>query len=109
MKSNRSIFWTNTARADLKEIINYIADDNVNNALLVLEKLELKVATLEVQADRGRLVPELVRLDLRQYHELIENPWRIIYRIETSKVFILAVLDSRRDLSSILLQRLIRE
>jgi plasmid stabilization system protein ParE len=109
MMVNKTVFWTKAARSDLEEIINYIASDSVSNALSVLEKLELKAVTLVSQADPGRLVPELSHIDVSQYHELIEKPWRVIYRIEASKVFILAVLDSRRDLSSVLLQRLIRE
>jgi len=106
--SSKSVFWTNTARSDLEEIINFIAADSVSNALSVLEKLEIKVATLASQPDRDRLVPELNHLGVCQYRELIESPWRIIYRIEMNKVFVLAVMDSRRDLASILLQRLVR-
>jgi len=108
MMSDKSVCWTSTARSDLEEIINYIAEDSVSNALSVLDKLEAKAATLSLQPDRGRLVPELSRLGVCQYRELIESPWRIIYRIEINSVFVLAVVDSRRDLASILLHRLVR-
>ncbi len=108
MMSNKTLLWTSTARSDLEEIIAYIADDSVDNALSVLEKLESKIKTLTSQSDRGRVVPELNYLDVCQYRELIENPWRIIYRTEKDNILVLAVLDGRRELSSILLQRLIR-
>jgi len=32
----------------------------------------------------------------------------VIYRVEQNAVFVLAVLDSRRDLQTVLLQRLLR-
>ncbi len=108
MMSNKTVLWTSTARSDLEEIIAYIADDSVDIALSVLEKLESKIKTLTSQPNRGRVVPELNYLDVCQYRELIESPWRIIYRTEKNNILVLAVLDSRRDLSSILLQRLIR-
>jgi plasmid stabilization system protein ParE len=55
------------------------------------------------------LVPELKAVDVLQYRELIEPPWRIIYRIEPDQVMVLAVLDGRRDLRSLLLERLVRD
>ncbi|NBC14420.1 MAG: plasmid stabilization protein, partial [Gammaproteobacteria bacterium] len=38
----------------------------------------------------------------------IERPWRLVYRIETDAVQVMAVLDGRRDLRSVLLERLVR-
>ena len=42
------------------------------------------------------------------YRELIVRPWRIIYRVSTKRVLVLAVLDGRRDLEGLLLSRLLR-
>ena len=42
------------------------------------------------------------------YRELVSRPWRISYRREENTVFVLAVLDSRRELESLLLERLVR-
>ncbi len=106
--SGKLVFWTDTARSDLEEVIGYIAEDSVDKALSILDRLEAKAASLMTQSARGRIVPELASLDVGQYHELIEAPWRIIYRIESDKIFVVALLDSRRDLTSILLQRLIQ-
>jgi hypothetical protein len=61
-----------------------------------------------MQAQRGRIVPELRAVGVLHYRELMERPWRIVYRIGASHVLVLAVLDSRRDLQSLLLERLIR-
>jgi toxin ParE1/3/4 len=54
------------------------------------------------------VVPELRAADVYQYRELIERPWRVVYRIEVEVVLVMAVLDGRRDLRSVLLERLVR-
>jgi plasmid stabilization system protein ParE len=53
-------------------------------------------------------VPELGRLHIQQYRELVSPPHRIIYRVHGSRVLVLAVLDARRSLEDLLLDRLIR-
>jgi plasmid stabilization system protein ParE len=105
--SDKSVFWTRIARSDVDAIINHIAADSVTNAYAVLTKPEKKAASLNTQSARGRIVPELKTIGVSHYRELIVKPWRIIYRIETEKVPIMAVLDSRRDLDHVLLQRLV--
>jgi toxin ParE1/3/4 len=102
------VLWTHTAQQDLGEIIEYIAQDSVVNALEILHTLESKAALLLTLPNRGRIVPELLHTGISQYRELISAPWRIVYRIENRQVLIMAVLDSRRDLQTVLLNRLAR-
>lgn len=92
----------------MTDIIDYIAADSPESASQILLALQKRAQTLATQSMRGRIVPELLAVDVRQYRELIERPWRIVYRIETSRVIVMAVLDSRRDLESLLLDRLSR-
>lgn len=106
--AERRVRWTETARRDLDSIVDYIAEDSIENALAVLDRLRERVDLLTVAAERGRTVPELKDLDVHQYREVIERPWRIVYRIEGDAVLVLAVLDGRRDLRSLLLERLLR-
>ena len=105
----RPVRWAETARGDLNLIVDYIADDSVENAIAVLDLLEQRAHSLSLAAERGRVVPELRAVDVHHYRELIERPWRIIYRIECDQVVVLAVLDGRRDLRSLLLERLLRD
>jgi toxin ParE1/3/4 len=100
--------WTKTARRDLEEIIEFIAIDNITKAMGVLNRIELKADNLKIFPERGRIVPELREVDVFIYHELVIRPWRIIYRRDKSRLFVLAVLDSRRDLSGLLLERFLR-
>lgn len=102
------VLWTHTAQQDLTEIIDYIAQDSVDDALAILHKLESKAALLITLPNRGRVVPELLQTGISQHRERISAPWRIVYRVENRQVLIMAVLDSRRDLQAVLLNRIAR-
>ena len=102
------VSWTHTAQQDLTEIIEYIAQDNIADALAILQKLEIKAGLLITLPNRGRVVPELLHTGISQYRELISVPWRIVCRVENRQVLIMAVLDGRRNLQTVLLGRLAR-
>lgn len=107
-KPRYEILWTETARTDVEEIARFIAHDSIENALAVLDRLEHSVENLAYLPERGRFVPELKQLGVLAYREIIVRPWRIIYRFDVDRVYVLGVLDGRRDLASLLLERLIR-
>ncbi|MDY7225274.1 type II toxin-antitoxin system RelE/ParE family toxin [Hyalangium rubrum] len=100
--------WTQVALTDLEELLDFIAQDNPAAAEAALDRLSQAAQRLEQSPKRGRVVPELSRFELRLYRELIVRPWRIIYRVGQRRVFVLAVLDGRRDLEQVLLARLLR-
>ncbi len=99
--------WASNAENDLIEITAYIASTDPAAALAIFHRIRDRARGLGTQASRGRLVPELRDAGV-QYRELIERPWRVVYRIEPERIFIVAVLDARRDLQTLLLERLIR-
>lgn len=108
----RSLFrvqWSETAVRDLEELVSYVAADSAATAERILKKLESRAQSLKSSPARGRVVPELVHFGIRSWRELIVRPYRIIYRIDAGTVHVLAVLDGRRDLEELLLERLIRE
>lgn len=98
MPVERRVEWTDAARADLRAIVFYIAQDDLQAAFDVADRLEGRAATLSLLSTRGRLVPELRDLGYENTRELIEAPWRIIYRLDEHCVYIHAVVDGRRDL-----------
>jgi len=102
-----SVLWSNIAENDLTNIIEYIANDSLANALKTFKEIKEKAANLHYLPKRGRIVPELQAYGILQYRELIIPPWRIIYRITEKKVYIFSVLDSRQDIEGVLLKRLI--
>ena len=59
-------------------------------------------------ANRGHIPPELERVGVYEYREIYFKPYRIIYQIVESDVYIHCVLDSRRDLEDLLQERLLR-
>ena len=101
--------WAAIAEQDLTAIIKYIHSDNPLAAKDSLERIKAKVSNLESLPHRGRIVPELMQQGILQYRELIIPPWRIIYRISDSNVYVFAVFDSRQNVEEILLNRLVRE
>ena len=102
------VLWTEAARLDLERIVEFIAEENPASALTALARVERRCQTLAALPERGRIVPELRAVDVLTYRELIEGPWRIVYRHDIDQVHVMAVLDARRELSSLLLERLVR-
>jgi addiction module RelE/StbE family toxin len=103
-----TVYWSKIAQDDLIEIIEYISLDSYNIAEDIFKKIKKQTIKLENFPERGRTVPELDFHNINNYRELIITPWRIIYRIEEHKVYILAVIDSRRNFEDIILKRLMR-
>ncbi|MEW6110089.1 MAG: type II toxin-antitoxin system RelE/ParE family toxin [Nitrospirota bacterium] len=97
--------WAQPASKDLDNILDYISQDNVDNAITIFEKIKSKCNTLNQFPDRGRIVPELKAYGILSYRELIISPWRVIYRASDQKVYVLAIIDSRRSMDDILIER----
>ena len=103
-----TVEFTAVAQDDLQAIAEFIAGDNPDAALRVVEQIAARCTTLKQMPERGRVVPELAAVGLHTYRELVLSPWRILYRISGLTVFVLAVLDGRRNLEDILLERVVR-
>ena len=103
------VLWAETARRDLAGIVEFVAEESGSaRALAVLDRVERRCETLATLPGRGRIVPELRLVGVHNFRELIEGPWRIVYRLDVDHVYVTAVLDARRDLASLLLERLVR-
>ncbi len=100
-----AVEWSGAAGTDLLNIIEYISEDSTDTAISIFEKIRSKCETLNRSPERGRIVPELKEYGITSYHELIVKPWRIIYRISDSKIYVLAVIDSRRNIEDVLIER----
>jgi len=107
-KRSPRIVWTFTAEKDLWGIVEFISGDDVPAALDVLRRFQERAAALDKFPGRGRIVPELDQHGIRQYRESIMAPWRIVYRVDGAIVYVMAVLDGRRNLEDLLLERLSR-
>jgi toxin ParE1/3/4 len=106
MNHKYDIVWSKIAEDDLKNIVEYIADDSPPNALKIFKSIKQKASSLYTFPERGRIVPELRDQGILQYRELVISPWRILYRISEKRVLVISVLDSRRNIEDLLLKRL---
>jgi toxin ParE1/3/4 len=102
------ISWTLSAQIDLQEIAEYIALDSKKIPLEKVDLIQAEVSRLKKFAKQGRIIPELERISVLTYQELILHPWRIMYRAERETMYIVAVIDGRRNVEDILLRRNIR-
>jgi addiction module RelE/StbE family toxin len=102
-----SVLWTKTAARDLENIIDYIARDSRDRAIEILQAIRTAASALTSMPERGRIVPELQVHGISTYRELVIPPWRLIYRTEGKNVISLSVIDGRRNLEDILLERLL--
>jgi addiction module RelE/StbE family toxin len=96
------------AKKDLRGIISFIRKNNPRTAEKILDKNENRIKTLDHSPYRGGYVPELLQRNITEYRQLIESPWRIIYRIDNDIVTILSIIDSRRNTQDILIQKLLK-
>jgi len=102
------ITWTRTAVRDLDEILEFIAQERgIDQAFHLNETFRHSIASFTTMPHRCRQVPELYDVGLIDYREIIERPYRLVFRIAGQTVVILAILDSRRDLEELLIQRAI--
>jgi addiction module RelE/StbE family toxin len=99
--------WSRQASKDLLNIIDYISQDSNDAAINIFKKIKSQCETLNQTPERERIIPDLKEFRIYSYHELIVKPWRIIYRMSDRKVYILAVIDSRRNIEDILIERFI--
>lgn len=109
MGTKYEVVWAGVAEQDLTDIIKYIHSGNPLAAKDQLEKIKARASSLYSLPQRGRIVPELMQQGILQYRELVIPPWRLIYRISDSIVYVLSVIDSRQNVEDILLNRLVRK
>jgi len=103
-----AVLLTNDAAHDLNELYNYIAvHDSPRKAGYVLEQIEKTFSTLSEFPERGVYPKELLKLGIRGYREIFFKPYRIIYRVMDKNVYVLLIVDGRRDMQSLLQRRLL--
>jgi toxin ParE1/3/4 len=103
------VFLTEDAAKDLNDIYSYIlAQDSPQKADYVLGQIEKKFFSLSELPERGVNPRELLSLGIREYREIFFKPYRIIYRILNKTVYVYLIADGRRDMQTLLQQRLLQ-
>ena len=103
-----AVFLTNDAAGDLDELYDYIAlHDAPQKAEYVLDQIERVFSRLSKFPERGAHPKELLALGIREYREIYFKPYRIIYRVIEKNVYVLLIVNGRRDMQALLQRRLL--
>jgi toxin ParE1/3/4 len=94
----RTVRWTATAIQDLEEAAAFIGRDSRFYAAALVQETRDAARSLRTFAERGRVVPEIDALDIR---ELFIGSYRLIYQVSANRVFILAFVHGTRDLMAL--------
>jgi toxin ParE1/3/4 len=87
------VHWTQNATGHLVNIYEHIALNSPTYAKGMVDKITRRSEQIADQPLSGRKVPEYQAEDIR---ELIEKPYRIIYRIKADQIDVLAVIHGAR-------------
>ncbi len=90
-----NVFWTNAAFDHLLALRDYLARTSPAFAERTLDRITRRGDQIGQFPHSGRVVPEYGREAVR---EVIERPYRIIYRLTETRVEVLAVLHGARPL-----------
>lgn len=93
--------WTEAALGHLRGIHNYISQDSPRYAFAMIDRLTRRAEQCGTFPLAGSKLPEYDADDIR---EVLEFPYRIIYRILPERVDILAVIHGARHLPDALAQ-----
>lgn len=83
------VVWTETALNQLQGIYDYIAQTSIAYADQTVDRLTRRSQPIASFPRSGRMVPEFQEDSIR---EVIENPYRLIYRILPEQIDVIAVV-----------------
>lgn len=102
------IRYTAGARSDLLQLRRYVIGRfEAATWSRSLAELRDRVALLADQPRLGSVPPELGELGIDRYLELAVGRNRLVYELHDDTVFILLVVDHRRDFRAVLTRRLL--
>ena len=100
---------TEDAEVDLLEIARYVGkNDSFERADMLIENVMTACNSLAAAPEIGHVPFELSRFSTRSHLQIHFKPYRIIYRIDGRTIWIVGILDGRRDLEDLLQRRLVR-
>ena len=104
-----TVTLSEVAEFDIYNIHDYIElHDTSEQADKLLDGIVQAVLSLTHMPQRGHCPPELDKIGIREFLEIHFKPFRIIYSIRENEVIVYCVLDGRRDMQTLLQQRLLR-
>ena len=97
------------ADQDITGIFEYLLQaEGLEIAKRLVTTLDEALQSLAALPRRGKYPPELQAEGITLFREVQCYPWRIFYRIVDEDVWVVAVLDARRNVGALLAERLVR-
>ena len=90
--------WSDCARDDLDDLVRFIGRDSELYARRFAERVVLATRRLQAFPESGRMIPGAEDKALR---EIIVQGYRVMYRLETNRALVLAVMHDSRDVGGI--------
>ncbi|BBO99685.1 type II toxin-antitoxin system RelE/ParE family toxin [Sulfuriferula nivalis] len=104
------VVFLHSAELDLKELRGYIikhfGEDTWQDSY---SKIKASIVVIQTYPLGGHIPEEFESLNLTQYRQVMSGMNRIIYEVRQDTVYIHLVCDSRKDMKSLLMRRILRE
>ena len=105
---NYVVRWSAYAEHDLEAIADYIAEhDSTERAQYLIDKILDTVGSLTALPDKDNYPKELLAFGNREFRQIFFKPYRLIYQMAGKFVTVMLVADGRRDMPTLLAQRLL--
>ena len=82
----------------LAQVSDKIAENVINNS-------QASIQNLKDLPERGIIPTELFATGITRYRQILSSVYRIIYRVEGDNIYIVMVIDGRRDVATALTRR----
>lgn len=92
------IIWSLTARKKIKEILEYISEDNPDAALALIDLIEEEVEKLKKNPQSGSILPEVNSDRIRKI--VVQKNYGVIYEISPDLIEILTIRHFRQNFSA---------
>lgn len=103
-----NVFLMAQAEGDLETIRTYLIEhSSVQEATRLLDKIDERIASLESFPLRGNIPKELEEQGNHDHRQLVVPPYRLVYRVLDTSVFVMLIADGRRDMKALLRRRLL--
>lgn len=103
------VLLTRDAELDLEELHAWLSEaSSAPAADRLLTEMTQAMERLARFPNRGSVPRELLELGVQQYRQILVKPWRLVYQVQDQRVIVMLIADTRRDLTSLLMARLLR-
>ncbi|GAB4399495.1 MAG: hypothetical protein OHK0048_13020 [Rhodoferax sp.] len=97
------------AEQDLKDLRAYIVKNFSRQTWQAsYEHIKASIRNLATFPYLGKIPDELEALQLTQYRQILAGQNRVIYEVRQNTVLVHVIMDTRRDMASFLMARLLR-